>query len=74
MNIKKIIDENQKEIGYIVRSNLSSYVDDYLERMKTLQDNRPRNMPKNLPSKDFEKTNQEIMIDSLISFFYQFGE
>jgi hypothetical protein len=30
--------------------------------MKTLQDNRPKNMPKNLPLKDFVKTNQEIMI------------
>jgi len=42
--------------------------------MKTLQDNRPKNMPKNLPFKDFVKTNQEIMIDSLILFFYQIDE
>ena len=71
---KKIVDENKKEIGYIVRCNASSHVDDYLERMKALKDDGPKNVSKNLPLKDVVKTNQEIMIDSLISFFYQIDE
>ena len=71
---KKIVDENKKEIGYIVRSNLSSHVDDYLERMKALKGDGPKNVSKNLPLKDVVKTNSEIMIDSLISFFYQIDE
>ena len=34
---KKITDENNKEIGYIVRSNLDSRVDKYLSKMKAQQ-------------------------------------
>ena len=34
---KKITDENNKEIGYIVRSNLDSSVDNYLSKMKAQQ-------------------------------------
>ena len=45
---KKIVDENKKEIGYIVRSNLDSGFENYFEKWKTQQFTNATNA-QNLP-------------------------